>query len=97
MLVDGQVLHEKKLLLDRGLEEPEIDCGARPEFGQVEFFQPIIESSQARQLRIDRQPRVFADPAVVFMKTQGGGVQRPGREVAANEFIRDDVELCVRF
>jgi hypothetical protein len=96
VLVDGQVLREKKLLLDRGLKKAEINCGARTELGQIEFFQPFIESFQTRQLGIDRQPCVFADPAIVFMKTQGGGVQRPGCEVPANEFIRDVIQLCIR-
>ena len=35
-LVDGQIVREEKLLLDRGVHEAEIDCRPRAEFGQVE-------------------------------------------------------------
>jgi hypothetical protein len=88
-------VREKKFLLDRDLQKTEINRRPQAEFGYVEFAQPIVETSEPCQLRIDREPRVFADSAIVFMKTQGGGVQRPGCEVAANEFIRDVVQLCV--
>jgi hypothetical protein len=97
VLVDRQVVCEKKLLLDRGLQEAEIDRRARAEFGEVEFVQPIVEPFEPRQFGIDRQPRVFADPAIVFVKPEGGGVQRPGREITPNKFIRDVVQLGVRF
>ncbi len=37
VLVDAELADEKELALDGGLEEAEIDGGARPELGEVEF------------------------------------------------------------
>jgi hypothetical protein len=56
------------------LQETEIDRRARAEFGEVEFAQPIVETFEPRQFRIDREPCVLADPAIVFMKPESGGV-----------------------
>jgi hypothetical protein len=97
VLVDRQIVCEEKLLLDRGLQETEIDRRARAEFGEVEFVQPIVEPLEPGHFRIDREPRVLADPAIVFMKAESGGLQRPGREITPNKFIRDAVQFGVRF
>jgi hypothetical protein len=88
-------LREEKLFLDRGLEQPQVDRGPRPELGEIEFFQALIEASQARQLRIDRQPGVFIDAAVVFVEAEVSRMQRARGEITANEFLGDVIELDV--
>ena len=87
----------EKLLLYRGLEKPEIDGGARAELGQVELRQAFIEALEPRELRVDGEPRVFVDAAIVFVKPERRGVERMRGEVTANVFLRNRIELGVRF
>ena len=96
-LVDRQVLHEKQLFSDRGLEEAQIDGGARAELGEIEFLQAIVEATQAGQLGVDGEASVLVDPAIVFVETESGRLERAGGEITANVFVRDDVQLGVGF
>ena len=79
------------------MQKTEIDAGARAEFLELEFLEPIIEPSQASELGIDGEPRVLVDAAIVFVETEGSRLKWAGREITADVFIRDDVELRVRF
>jgi hypothetical protein len=69
-------VNEEELLLDRGLEEAEIDGRARPELGDIEFGQAIVEAPEAGSLGIDGEASVLIDPAVVFMEPERGCLER---------------------
>ena len=97
MFVGCHVLHEEQLFPDRGLEQALIGRAARAELVRLEFFHAIVKAPQPGQLRIDRKPRVFENAAVVFVETEFGRVKRPGREITADEFVGDDIELGIGF
>jgi hypothetical protein len=97
VVVDGEVLEQEKLFLDRGLDEPEIDGGASPEFCDIELCHAIVETAEPRDLGVDGEPGVFVDPAVVFVEAEGSGEKGPGGQVSADIFIRDGVELGIGF
>ena len=96
-VVDREVVDEEELLPDRGLEETEIDDGARAELGEIEFGQSIVEAAQAGNLGVDGEAGVFVDAAVVFVEAERGRLERARGKVATDVFFRDDVELGVRF
>jgi hypothetical protein len=97
VVVDRDVVNEEKLLLDRSLEQAEIDGGARPEPGDIEFTQAIVEAAKAGDLGIDGEAGVLVDPAVVFVEPEGGGLKRARGEITADVFFRDAVEFGVGF
>jgi hypothetical protein len=91
VIVDREVVNEEDLLPDRGLEQAEIDGGARSELGDIEFGQAIVEAAEARNLGIDGETGVFVDPAVVFVEPERGRLERAGGEITADVFFRDAV------
>ena len=97
MLVDAEITDEKQFAFNGGLEHAKIDGGAGPEFGDIEFREAIVEAAEPGQLGVDGEARVFVDPAVVFVKTESGRVKRARGEIAADVFVRDDVQFGVRF
>ncbi|HSV62521.1 MAG TPA: hypothetical protein VLH83_04185, partial [Chthoniobacterales bacterium] len=97
VLVDPEVANEKEFAFHGGLEEAQIDGGARPEFSEIEFRQAIVEAAQTRQLGVNGETGVFVNAAVVFVKTESGGLERARGEIAADVFVRDVVQFGVGF
>jgi hypothetical protein len=97
VVVDREVLDEEELLLDGGLEEAEIDHGARTELGGIEFREAILETAEAGEFGVDGETGVFVDAAIVFMEPEGSGLERAGGEITANVFFGDVVEFGVGF
>lgn len=77
------------------MQEAEVDPRARAQLLEIEFLEAIVEAMQAGQLGVDGEPGVFINAAIVFVETESGRFQRPGGEITANVFLRDDVEFGV--
>ncbi len=70
---------------------------ALAQLARVELAELILKTLQPFHFRIDREPAVVADFAVVLMETEGHALERPGCQVAADEVEHQFVEIRVRF
>jgi hypothetical protein len=97
VVVDRQVVDEEEFFFDGSLEKTEVDRGARAELGDVEFREALLEPVEPGELCVDGEAGVLVNAAIVFVKPESGGLERAGGQIAADVFVRDEIELGVGF
>src|SRR5207302_2624952 len=86
-LVDRHRLALENFSADGGLENSQINRLPLAEFSEIEFLQPIFEPLQTRKLRVEREPAVIRNLAVVFVQSFGSAEQWTGGEVTLDELL----------
>ena len=82
------ILKFKELVCDRGLQNTQVDPISCIQVLRLEFPQSILETPQALQFSIQRQPTEIVRATVVFVKSKAGGEKRTGVEIPFDKFFR---------